>query len=110
MNSFLIKLLASAAADPKIQAFVDGRIDKLATVLKRELLPDLAALFPTFGAAVVKAAFNRIPALDNITDSINDIATGAVEELQKDPDIPGLSEIIDVSEMARKWLEGLGKR
>lgn len=101
LTKFVLNLLIEAAKDPDIQAFVDGRIDRL----KDGLLPDIVGTFPTFGASLLKAAFEKLPNIAELPGSVADLATESVEKLlESDPDIPGLSDIIDLSEIARKWL------
>jgi len=108
MTKFLLGLLVAASKNPEIQKFVADQLATVAKRLKDDLLPDIAGMFPAFGAALVKEVFEKVPGLNDIQQSVGELATGAMEQLQRDPDVPGLSNVLDVSEMARKWLHQFG--
>lgn len=99
LQDFIIKLIIQAAKDEEIRALATEAVGKF----KAELLPDLIALLPTFGSSIIKAAFDNLPNvnLPAVTDLAGDMAKNIVAA---DPDIPGLSNIIDLSEILGKWL------
>lgn len=101
MNAFLLKLLVSAVQNPEIRAFLFEMVEKLAA----KLLPEIVATFPTFVAAAVKVFADKVPNLEAIAESIPQLAEDTAKHiLDSDPDLPGISNIIDLSELARKWL------
>lgn len=97
-------IIKKALADPDFQKWAEGTVSKF----KRELLSDVASLLPIFGASLLKGVFERAPQLQAIPGTIGEIATQAVEALEHDPDLPGFSNIIDLSEIATKILGRLG--
>jgi hypothetical protein len=101
VNAFLLKLLVSAVQNPEIRAFLFEMVEKLAD----KLLPQIVATFPTFVAAAVKVFADKVPNLEAIAESIPQLAEDTAKHiLDSDPDLPGISNIIDLSELARKWL------
>jgi hypothetical protein len=76
----------------------------LVAKLKAELLPDLIALFPTFGSSIIKAALDALPNVANLPEAVELAETVAKNIVDSDPDIPGLSDVIDLSEILRRWL------
>lgn len=103
LQNFIVSLLVKAAQNPEVQKFVADQLARLVTKLKAELLPDLIALFPTFGQAVVKAALDLMPNVD--VPAAVELGKGVAQNIvDSDPDIPGLSDIIDVSEILKGWL------
>lgn len=108
LQSFLLKLLVEAAKNDAIRAFAFDLATKLALRLKDDLLPDLleaiVPLIPKFIDAGLKQVFELLPDLPNIDDGV-DLAKGVAEKvIATDPDIPGLSEIVDLSELLRGFL------
>lgn len=101
LQQFILDLLIKAAQDPEIQKFVDDRIDRL----KKSLLPDIVATFPTFVASAMKVFSIKMPNMAEIPDAIGDLAQDTAQHiLDSDPDLPGISDFIDLSELAKKWL------
>lgn len=101
MNGFLLKLLVSAIQNPDIRAFIFELVEKLAA----KLLPDIISTFPTFVGAAMKTFSIKVPNIAEIPDAVGDIAKDVAKQiLDSDPDLPGISDIIDLSELARKWL------
>lgn len=100
LQNFIIKLIITAAKDPEIQELGAEAVAKI----KAEVLPDLIALFPTFGSSIIKAALDALPNVANLPEAAalaTDVANNIVDS---DPDIPGLSNIIDLSEILKTWL------
>lgn len=100
LQDFIIKLIIQAAKDKEVQALAADALAKL----KAELLPDLIALFPTFGSGIVKAALDALPNVTNLPAAAELAGDVAKNIIDADPDIPGLSNVIDLSEILRKWL------
>lgn len=101
MNAFLLKLLVAAVQNPEIRAFLLEMVEKLAD----KLLPQIVATFPTFVAAAVKVFADKVPNLTAIPDNVAELALDTAKHiLDSDPDLPGISNIVDLSELARKWL------
>lgn len=99
-EKFVVSVLAEAAKNDDIRNFVADQVSRL----KKDLLPDIVATFPAFGASLLKAAFDKLPDID-LPGNVDDLAREGMEKmLESDPDIPGLSNIIDLSEIARRWL------
>ena len=99
LQDFIIKLIITAAKDPEIQKLGAEAVDKI----KAEILPDLIALFPTFGSGIIKAALDGLPGV-KIPEAVELAENVAKNIIDADPDIPGLSNVIDLSEILRKWL------
>lgn len=100
-QKFILNLLVAAAKNPDIRAFVFELIEKLAA----KLLPDIISTFPTFVAAAMKTFSIKVPNLAEIPDAVGGIAKDVAKQiLDSDPDLPGISDVIDLSELARKWL------
>jgi hypothetical protein len=108
LKALLVGAIRTALKDPEVRAWLEAQLRSAIKQIKDELLPDLAALMPVFGASLIKEVFNQVPMLDNIGDSVADLATGAVDVIRADPDLAGLSEIIDLSEIAEKILGRFG--
>lgn len=105
LQNFVLGLLVKAAEDEKVREFVADQIARLADKLKADLLPDIVSTFPAFTAAVVKTVFEKLPDIAAIPEDVAKIAADSVQHiLESAPDIPGLSNIIDLTELARKWL------
>ncbi|MFV8049962.1 hypothetical protein [Mycobacterium sp. 48b] len=100
LQDFIIKLIITAAKDPEIQKLGAEALDKI----KAEILPDLIALFPTFGSGIIKAALDALPNVANLPEAVELAESVAKNIVDADPDIPGLSNVIDLSEILRKWL------
>jgi hypothetical protein len=101
VNAFLLKLLVAAVQNPEIRAFLLEMVEKLAD----KLLPQIVATFPTFVAAAVKVFADKVPNLTAIPDNVAELALDTAKHiLDSDPDLPGISNIVDLSELARKWL------
>jgi hypothetical protein len=101
MNGFILKLLVAAVQNKEIRAFLFELAEKLA----EKLLPQIVATFPTFVAAAVKVFADKVPNLESIVESVPELALDTAKHiLDSDPDLPGISNIIDLSELARKWL------
>lgn len=97
MNKFLLNLLISAVQNKEIRAFIFELVDHLVT--------KIVATFPLFAAAAVKVFADKVPNIEAIVESVPQLAQDAVKHiLDSDPDLPGISNIIDLSELARKWL------
>mgnify|MGYP007115078076 CR=1 FL=1 len=103
LTKIVVNILAAAAQDERVRAFVADQIARLVERLKAELLPDLIELLPTFGSGVVKAALDQLPDI-NLPDASELGKDVARNILDADPDLGHLSEIVDVSELLRKWL------
>lgn len=109
IEKLLLNLLVGATQNPQIRAFVielvkeaAGTIaDKLTPDLVGELLPKLSALLPVFGGGVVTEVLKRL-GVDNLElgQVTQDVAKNI---LDSDPDIPILSDILDLSEIMRKF-------
>lgn len=105
IQQFILNLLVEAAKNPEIRAFVADQIARLADKLKTDLLPEIIGTFPTFGASLLKTVFDNLPNVAALPETVAEIATETVKHIaDSDPDIPGLSNIIDLSELAKKWL------
>lgn len=99
LTQLLLNLLKEAAKDEDVREFVGDQVARLADHLKDDLLPQIVATFPAFAASVAKTALN-------LPGEVADIAKESAEHIVKsDPDIPGLSGILDLSELAKKWLK-----
>ena len=105
LQKFILGLLIEAAKNPEIRDFVMDLFLKAVKELKADLLPDLMGTFPAFGASLLKSAFELLPNVADLPGDVADLAGDSVKQiLESDPDIPGLSDIIDLSELARRWL------
>lgn len=105
LQKFILNLLEQAVQNEKIRAFIFELVEKLGTQLITKLLPDILGTFPTFGASLLKTVFEKLPNIAELPGDVAEIATDSVKHLiDSDPDIPGLSDIVDLSELARKWL------
>ena len=106
LQNFLINLLVKAAQDERVQQFVADQVARLVDRLKADLLPDLIALLPTFGSSVVKAALDNLPGISDldVTQLAEGVAKNVTDIIDSDPDLPIISEYIDISEILRKWL------
>jgi hypothetical protein len=101
LQAFILKLLVEAVKNPEIRKFIADQIDQL----KDDLLPDIVATFPTFVAAALKVFSDKIPNVEALTEDVGELATSTAKTiLDSDPDLPVLSNIIDLSEMAKRWL------
>jgi len=109
MITFLVNLLAAASQDKRIRKFLATVvIPALVKALKEALMPDLASLNLVFGASLLKKAVEKLPGVENITETAGQLATDTIEAIKRDPDIAGLSNIIDLSEIGTKWLGRFG--
>lgn len=109
MIAFILKLLVAASKDDDIRKFItDTIIPALVKALKEAVLPDLAALNLASGASLIKDVFNKLPGVPDIPETAGELAHGAIEQIKRDPDLPGLSQIFDASEVATKWLDRFG--
>jgi hypothetical protein len=105
LQKFMLTLLVEAARNEQIREFVADQVARLATKLKEDLLPDVAGLFPAFGASLVKTVFEKLPNVADLPGDVAQIAQDSVQNLiESDPDIPGLSDVIDLSEIFRRWM------
>ena len=105
LQKFILNLLVEASKNEEIRKFVADQIARLAHTLKADLLPDILGTFPAFGAGLLKTVFDRLPNVAELPGDVAEIAADTVKHiLDSDPDIPGLSDIIDLSELAQKWL------
>ena len=114
MQAFLVRLIITAlvevAKNEDIQRFAADQAARLAKLLKDDLLPELlealVPLIPKFIDGGMKQLSELIP--DNILPTLgeaDDIARGVVEKvLAADPDLPGISDVFDLSELLRKFL------
>lgn len=100
LNKFIIDLLVAAAQDERVRALGAEGL----AYAKAEILPDLIALFPTFGSGIIKAALDALPNVANLPEAVELAESVAKNIVDADPDIPGLSNVIDLSEILRKWL------
>lgn len=99
-QAFILKLLVEAVKNPEIRGFAMDLVERLV----QSLLPKLVALFPVFGGSLLKQAFELVPNLPDIGE-LDDAARGVAQKiLESDPDIPGLSDIVDLSELLRGFL------
>lgn len=99
LQKFIINLLVEASEDERVREFVADQVARLVKELKDDLLPDIVGTFPTFAASIVKSALD-------LPGDIADIAKESVENIvESDPDVPGLSGILDLTELAKKWLK-----
>lgn len=102
LQNFILKLLLEALKNPEVQAFARDLVVK---VTKEHLLPAIVSTFPAFGASLLKSAFEKLPNVADLPGDVAELATDSVKQiLESDPDIPGLSDVIDLSELARRWL------
>jgi hypothetical protein len=102
---------------PRLEAWAETWAEAKANAIVDQYTPliveRLLAILPTVAASAAKVAVEKmvegIPNLPNF--KLPDVGelTGEVLDkvLDSDPDIPGLSDIIDVSELFRKWREGI---
>lgn len=104
LQNFIVSLIVKAAQNPEVQKFVAAQLAVLVAKLKAELLPDLIALFPTFGSGIIKAALDALPNVAGVPEAVALAESVAKNIVDADPDIPGLSDVIDLSEILRKWL------
>jgi hypothetical protein len=107
-EGFVVNVLAEASKNPEVRALLNDLLSQAIEELKEDLLPDLMAalvpLIPKFIDAGLKQVFELLPNIPNIPEAA-DIAKGVVEKvLATDPDIPGLSNIIDLSQILRGFL------
>lgn len=95
---------------PEVIALLEKKADETVDKYLPIVMEKLIALLPTVVSAAVKVAvekaFEMIPNLPNVVlPDVADMATDVVEKiLASDPDIPGLSNIIDLSEVLRNLL------
>ncbi len=107
-----IEGLATKLWDDKIwpwaSAKLDESIDKYLPIIIEKIFAALPALAAAAGKTAVEQAFKQIPNLPNvILPEVGHMTQDVAKTLlDSDPDIPGLSNIIDVSEILRKLLEG----
>lgn len=108
MQTFLVqvmmRVLIEASKNEDIRNFVADQVKRL----KDDLLPDLSAINLASGAAMLKDVFNKLPGVPDISKSVGEIATGAIETIKNDPDLPGVSDKIDLSELATSILNRFG--
>ncbi|AEJ93988.1 hypothetical protein THIBAULT_40 [Mycobacterium phage Thibault] len=102
--SLVIKIIAEAAKNEDVRKFVLELVKELADKLKDDLVPALIALFPTFGGAIIKSALDFLPEVDlpDIDVLNTDIAKKIVDA---DPDLPFVSDIIDITEILKGWIK-----
>jgi len=96
----LIDLLLKTLQDERVKTWIDERFDKM----RKSLMQDVVGLLPTFGTSIIKAAFDKVPSLPNLPNVAEIIPDVAQNIVDADPDIPGLSDIIDLSEILKPWL------
>lgn len=108
LQKFVLNLLIEALKSPEVREFAADVAVKLADQLKDDLLPDLVekvvAVLPLLGAGLIKDVFDRAPNLPDIADIDNAARDVARKILDSDPDLPVLSDIVDISEILRRWL------
>lgn len=105
LEKFVLSVLVAASKNPDVRDFVADQVERLVDKLKADLLPDIVGTFPGFGAGLLKAVFEKLPNVADLPGDVADLAGEAVQQLlNSDPDIPGLSSIIDLSGLARVWL------
>ena len=106
LQGFLLKLLVEASKNPEIRDFVSDQVIRLAKALKDDLLPDVVGTFPAFGASLLKTAFEKLPNVADIPGEAMDLAADSVKKIvDNDPDIPGLSDLFDLSEWAKRLVQ-----
>ncbi|AEJ92130.1 hypothetical protein OPTIMUS_50 [Mycobacterium phage Optimus] len=102
--SLIVGVLTQAVRNPEIREFVSGLVLKLADKLKDDLVPALIGLFPTFGGAIIKSALDSLPGvkLPDIDVINSDVAKKIIDS---DPDLPFVSDIIDITEILKGWIK-----
>jgi len=101
----LLKLLVEASKNEDIRNFIADQVDRL----KDSLLPDIVSTFPAFSATMLKEVFEKLPGVPDITESVQDMVTGTFTRIiNEDPDIPGISDKIDLTEIAKSVLGKFG--
>lgn len=112
MLKTLMASLAGILWEKYLQPWLDDKSKELVDTYLPQVLEKLASLFPMLiasaGKTIVEAAFRVAPGLPNVTlPDVKELTEGVIDAaVDSDPDIPGISEIIDLSEMFRKWREG----
>ena len=107
-----IKPWAEKQFDEKIWPWAEQKIDEVVDKYTPVVIEKLLAMLPTVAAAAAKVAVEKmiegIPNLPNFKlPDVGHIAGEVVDAIvDSDPDIQGLSDIIDLSELFRKWREG----
>ncbi len=96
----------------EVEPWVDKKVDELAAKYLPIVLEKLFGVFPTFTAGAIKAVLEKLfelaPGLPNVTlPAVTELAGEVIDNVvDDDPDLPIISDIVDVSEMFRKWREG----
>lgn len=133
LEDFGANILVAALKNPEVKKLLDKSIDEiyekikvdapeylelfktklmpeLMAFFKSEVLPSVLAVLPTFGEAIIKSVFDKVPSLPNasqIGDVAGDIAGNI---LNADPDIPVVSEYFDLSEILHNIFDGVVRR
>lgn len=96
----------------QVEPWVDRKVDELVDKYLPVVIEKILGMFPTFtaGAAkvVIEKMFDLAPGLPNVTlPEVPELAGEVIDKVvDGDPDFPIISDIVDVSEMIRKWREG----
>lgn len=111
-KSIDVEGLATKLWDDKIWPWAEAKlsesIDKYLPVVIEKIFAALPSLAAASGKTVAEEIFKQLPHLPDIVLPELGHMTEQVAKtiLDSDPDIPGLSNVIDVSEILRKLLEG----
>lgn len=94
--------------EPWAETKANEVVDKYTPVFVEKLLALLPTLAASAAKVAVEKAFEHLPDLPNIKlPDVGEMTKDVVQHvLDSDPDLPGLSDIVDVSEIFRKFLGG----
>lgn len=112
MLKSLMATLAGILWEKYLQPWLDQKVKDLVDTTLPQVMEKLASLFPMLiasaGKTIVEAAFRAAPGLPNVTlPDVKELTEQVIDKaVESDPDIPGISDVIDLSEMFRKWREG----
>jgi hypothetical protein len=104
MQTFLIAMFVKLAQNEQFREFVANQLERLLP----KFVAAVAGLLPSFGGSILKTFMDRVPELPNLDDlpqAVSDVAQSIIDTVP-DPDIPGLSNVFDASEMVKDVLRG----